>query len=331
MAVVERQYRQQPELQQIFGKKGRARCVEDTEYHLEFLIEALNAGSVGQFVDYCGWAKVLLHSRSIDLSHLVENLRHVQAVLRGKLSKAQFALVDGYLQAAMDALPSLPTTLPSLISPEKPYAEIANSYLQAILLFERKRATEIILQASSQGTSVKDIYRHIITPAQHEVGRLWQLGRLTVAHEHYCTAATEIVMAELFQKLVLSSPAQEKAVMCFCVEGERHCVGLKMFADLMGLEGWTSIYIGQDTPTLSTVRLIAKQKPRLVAVSVTFAHNVRSLETLLKELRATPETAKVKVLIGGRATSTELCRRVGADAYAECIGDAVEVANRLLA
>lgn len=328
-AVVAREYRQRPELRR-FGTRGRARCLEDTQYHLEFLIEALHADSVAQFVDYCGWAKILLHSRSIDMAHLIDNLRHLQLVLKTKLSKRHFAMVDGYLRAGLEALPTLPTDLPSLISPDRPYSEIANSYLQSILLFERKRAAEIVLRAASQGVGVKDIYRHIITPAQHEVGRLWQLGRLTVAHEHYCTAATEIVMAELFQKLVLSSPAREKQVMCFCVEGERHCVGLKMFADLMGLEGWTSTYIGQDTPTASTVSLIAKQKPNLVAVSVTFASNVRSLEALVKELRARAETKAVKVLIGGRATSSALCKRVGADAYAECIGDAVEIANRLL-
>jgi MerR family transcriptional regulator, light-induced transcriptional regulator len=328
--VVAQQY--QAELSwQRYGNRGRARCIEDTEYHLEFLIEALNAGSAAQFVDYCGWAKILLTSRGIDVAHLIHNLKHIQTALRSKLSKQQFALADDYLRAGLKALPTLPASLPSLISPDKPYAEVANSYLQSLLLFDSGRASDIVLKASDGGASVKDIYRHIITPAQHEFGRMWHLGQLTVAHEHYCTAATEIVMAELFRHLVLSSPPRQRRVMCFCVEGERHCIGLKMFAHLLTLEGWDSTYVGADTPTSSAIQFISKEKPALIAVSVTFAKNVRSLDRLIRELRARPESEKMKVLIGGRATSSELCRRVGADAYAENIGDAVEITDRLVA
>lgn len=118
--------------------------------------------------------------------------------------------------------------------------------------------------------------------------------------------------------------------MAFCVEGERHCIGLKMFADLMTLEGWKVQYVGQDTPTSSVLRFITEEKPAVVAVSISVAKNVRSLARLIRTLRKHPECAAVKVLIGGRSASKELCQRVGADGYAESIGDAVEVANRLI-
>lgn len=328
LAAVQRQYRAQPSLQR-YGARGLARCVEDTEYHLEFLIAALDAGSTSQFVDYCGWAKILLSSRGIDVSHFEKNLTYLHSTLRTRLPKPQFAVVSDYLQAGLDALPTLPTDLPSLIAPERPYSDVANAYLNALLKFDRHRASEIVLQTSSKGASVKDIYRHIITPAQHEIGRLWQLGKLNVVHEHYCTAATEIVMAELFRHLLPPGPQPERRLLSFCVEGERHCVALKMFSDLMSLEGWQVRYIGQDTPTSSAIRFIGEEKPAVVAVSVTFAKNVRSLKALVKEMKANAECKQAKILIGGKAASMELCRRVGADGYAECIGDAVEVANRL--
>ena len=330
LAAVDRHYRKEPGLER-YGARGRARCLEDAEYHLEFLIASLDAGSIAQFVDYCGWAKILLHSRGIAVSHFSDNLKHLQSVLRRKLSKQNFAVVSEYLQAGLDALPDLPTDLPSLIAPERPYSEVANAYLKALLQFQRERATEIVLKASSKGATVKDIYRHIITPAQHEIGRLWQLGKLTVVHEHYCTAATEIVMAELFRHLVALGPPRERRLLAFCVEGERHCIALKMFSDLMSIEGWQVQYVGQDTPTSSAIRFISEEKPAVVAVSVTFQKNVRSLRTLVTEIRSNSNCKDVKILIGGGAASQDVCRFVGADGYAECIGDAVEVANRLVA
>ena len=328
-AAVERHYKSDPRLQR-YGARGRARCIEDAEFHLEFLLSALDAGSIGQFVDYCGWAKILLHSRGIDVSYLIDNLQHLGSVLKTKLSKQQFSMVAEYLQAGINALPHLPADLPSQIDPERPYAQQANAYLNALLRFNRTQASNIVLQESSKGTSVKDIYRHIITPVQQEIGRLWQMGKLTVVHEHYCTAATEIVMAELFRHVVPQGPQRELRLLAFCVEGERHCIGMKMFADLMTLEGWMVEYAGQDTPTSSVLRFISQEKPGVVAVSVSVAKNVRSLEALIKAIRENPGCSGVKILIAGRAASLDLSKRLGADGYAESIGDGVEVANRLI-
>lgn len=329
IATVERQYRIDSSLQR-YGSKGRARCIEDTEYHLEFLIAALDAQSIGQFVDYCGWAKILLHSRGIDVSHLIENLRHLRWVLESKLAKTQFTTVSKYLEAGLNALPELPTDLPSRIPAERPFSDEANAYLNALLRFERQNAVDIVLKAASVNVSVKNIYRHIITPVQQEIGRLWQLGKITVAHEHYCTAATEIVMAELFRHLI-QGPSRDVRMIAMCVEGERHCIAMKMFADLMTAEGWQVRYIGADTPSSSALRFISEENPDVVATSVTFCKNLSALQALVNEIRAHPGCARVKILIGGAATSNDVCKRVGADGYAECIGDAVEVANRLVA
>lgn len=330
VAATEHHYQAVPSLQR-FGARGRARCIEDTEFHLEFLIESINAGSVAQFVNYCGWVKILIHHRGIDVSYFSENLYHLRSELQRKLSEKQFALVSKYIQAGLDALPGLPTDLPSLIAPQSPYSDVANSYLNALLRFQRERATEIVMKAASKGATVQDIYRHIITPAQQEIGRLWQLGKLTVLHEHYCTAATEIVMAELFRHFVAGGPPRDRLLLAFCVEGERHCIALKMFCDLMSIEGWQVLYVGQDTPTSSALHFIQDERPAMVAVSVTFPKNVRSLRTLVKEIRSNPESRDVKILIGGRAASMTLCQSVGADGYAECIGHAVEIAKQLVA
>ena len=31
-----------------------------------------------------------------------------------------------------------------------------------------------------------------------EVGRLWQMNQISVAQEHYCTAATQLIMSQLY-------------------------------------------------------------------------------------------------------------------------------------
>ena len=140
-ASVESHYSSDPSLKR-YGAAGRVRCMEDAQYHLEFLLAALDAESIAQFVDYCGWAKILLHSRGIDVSHLIENLQHLYSALKSKLSRKEFSQVAEYLQAGIDALPDLPADLPSHIAAERPYAHTANAYLNALLRFDRDRAAE---------------------------------------------------------------------------------------------------------------------------------------------------------------------------------------------
>ena len=50
--------------------------------------------------------------------------------------------------------------------------------------------------------SIRDVYLLVFQPCQREVGRLWEAGRITVAQEHYCTAATQVIMSQLAPRLV---------------------------------------------------------------------------------------------------------------------------------
>src|SRR4051794_18295833 len=59
-AVVARQYELQPGLRQRYGDGGRAKCVQDTEYHLSYLAAAVTDSSPALFSDYIAWAKAVL-------------------------------------------------------------------------------------------------------------------------------------------------------------------------------------------------------------------------------------------------------------------------------
>src|SRR4051794_41481852 len=73
-------------------------------------------------------------------------------------------------------------------------AEIAKSYLAALLRYERHAAIQLILDAVDAGTSVKDIYCHVFEPCQGEIGRLWQGHMAKVAVEHQLTASTQLAV-----------------------------------------------------------------------------------------------------------------------------------------
>jgi Predicted cobalamin binding protein len=70
------------------------------------------------------------------------------------------------------------------------------NYKDALLNVQRYEASRMIFKAVEDGMDIKDIYIHVFESSQHEIGRLWQNNMITVAQEHFCTAATQMIMSQ---------------------------------------------------------------------------------------------------------------------------------------
>src|SRR5207237_10418581 len=96
------------------------------------------------------------------------------------------------------------------------------------------------------GLTVADLFQHVISPVQHEIGRLWQQNRITVIQEHYCTAAIESLITQL-RRTVLRRERDVTAV-SLCPGNEDNCLALTMYTDLLRADGWKVIYSGARSP-----------------------------------------------------------------------------------
>ena len=64
------------------GDTALARCLEDTEHHLEHLIAALEIDDPDEFVQYVAWVDELLGARGISTADVRANLETIADVLR---------------------------------------------------------------------------------------------------------------------------------------------------------------------------------------------------------------------------------------------------------
>ena len=76
-----------------------------------------------------------------------------------------------------------------------------NLFLQALLQGQRKPACTIALEAVREGHPVIEVYAEVLGESLHEVGRLWESNRITVAAEHTATAIVQFVLAQLYPLL----------------------------------------------------------------------------------------------------------------------------------
>ncbi|MEK7991583.1 MAG: cobalamin-dependent protein [Thiotrichaceae bacterium] len=333
--ITQEYYRQYPELEQRYGEKGRIACTQDVEYHLTYLSEAISAGHPSFFENYIAWAKVLLNGVNVPSDILVQNLQVVRSELEKHLrvSKSDFEIINEYISHGLNQLPSLPSELPSFIQESHPHAELAQEYLQYLLRGERQIASRLILDAvENKGVNVKEIYLDVFQYAQYEIGRLWQMNKISVAQEHYCTAATQLIMSQLYS-YIFSTERSGKAMVATCVGGDLHELGVRMVADFFEMAGWDTYYLGANMPALSILQELQLREADLLAISVTMTFHLHAAEALIAAVRANPDFQDVKIMVGGHPFNLEssLWQEIGADGYARNAQEAIDKSNRLIA
>jgi len=195
-----------------------------------------------------------------------------------------------------------------------PFFELAKNYMDALLNVQRDKASKMILKAVEDGTDIKDIYLHVFGPSQHEIGRLWQTNEITVAQEHFCTAATQMIMSQLYPYIFRTNKIGRRLV-ASCVAGEMHEIGVRMVADIFEMEGWDTYYLGANTPNESIIQTITDLKPDIIAISSSIHYNIPAVMDLIKLIRNTQDISNIKIMVGGRPflLAPELWMKVGAD------------------
>jgi methanogenic corrinoid protein MtbC1 len=329
--IVARQYNLRAEQCQLLGEEGRRKSVRDVGYHLIYLAEALAAEDVALFNAYLAWVKVLFAGLGFSDAVILTTLACTREVLNEHLSEGEKDIVLVYLDAGMEALNRAPSQVGSHIEPDSPLHELAESYLNALLRGDRHQAGEIVMDAVEAGTPIKQIYLDVFQPVQREIGRLWQTNRISVAQEHYCTAATQLIMSQLYPR-IFSGERIGHSMVATCVGGELHEIGVRMVADFFEMEGWDTYYLGANTPTESVLSTVEQRNPDILAISTTITMHVSQVAALIEQVRAKGAGSDVNILVGGYPfnTSSQLWRQVGADGYAADAQDALQVAENIL-
>jgi methanogenic corrinoid protein MtbC1 len=328
--VTERQYELLPGLAQRYGEGGRSHCLKDAEYHLSYLADAIATASPSLFADYVDWARVMLASRGIPAEDLARNLEIIRETLRRELPEDQGSVACEYVEAGLRALQGPAGGAGGEVCETDPLYELSQRYLRALLDGQRHAASRMILSSVESGVSVKDVYLHVFQRAQYEIGRLWQTNRLSVAQEHYCTAATQLTMSQLYP-YIFSTRKKGLTLIGSCVAGDLHEIGVRMVSDFFEMEGWDTFYLGASTPASDLVRAIEERRADVLAVSATMAFHVRPVADLIAAVRSRLGDG-VKVLVGGYPFNVDpdLWKRIGADGSARDAMQAIELAERLV-
>ncbi|WP_133273301.1 cobalamin B12-binding domain-containing protein [Hymenobacter radiodurans] len=315
-------------------EEGRRALEQEMQSHLTALANAILMNSAGLFETH------LFHARHHppDPAHdqsLTQQLAALKQVLAQRLPITEYIAAAGYLSAAFKELEhplvEKATSTPAVSLQETPLKDLADAYLAHLLAGQRTEAISLLRKEAKDGIDVRLLYEHVFMPVQWEVGSRWHKGQITVAQEHYCTAATELAMAMLHPYLQAGSPNGFRFV-ATTVSGDLHSMPVRMVSDFLELDGWTPYFLGANTPTDGIWKAVVGFKADLLVIGASMAHHVGILRQLIDAKKNTIGASNVFVLVGGEPFNADptLWRSIGADAFAPNARIAVEAARALM-
>ncbi|MFC1960641.1 B12-binding domain-containing protein [Chloroflexota bacterium] len=292
---------------------------DDIEQHLTALQTALANNDPQSFS---------LHMKSgcTDLescAHLLLLVEIIGQEIRQHFGEQTWLLTKPVLDPALEWLATQTTSLP--IEQQLTDTNIVRLYTQSILNGNRLQAEKLVFDTLDQGRNIRDIYLKIIQPSLYEVGRLWEIGQVSVAQEHLATAITQSILSAIYARVKLPSSLEQHASVA-CLEGNYHEIGPRMLADFLQMAGYNTRFLGTNTSVETLIEMIQTLKPVVIGLPATTSNHVETVKLAIDRVRTDFTSYRPTIMVGGLAFNDVdgLWKTVRADLWQENGGLAVD-------
>jgi MerR family transcriptional regulator, light-induced transcriptional regulator len=201
-------------------------------------------------------------------------------------------------------------------------------YVRNLINGDDEAAFQVIHRMLLARRSLGDVYLSLITPALTEIGQLWCDGEIGVGLEKL---ASHLVLKHMDRLRGMHTSERQRLpqrILVACVEGELHCIGARMVADLLDIEGWPVDFLGADVPTASLIDIIKIRRPHLVALSVRTSSGLDHARHVVGEFKTMADAPKI--LLGGQAMARNEWPLDATCAVARNALEGVQLAGKLL-
>lgn len=117
---------------------------------------------------------------------------------------------------------------------------------------DKAGAVRTAVEAVTSGVvTIPALYRDVLAPLLADTGAAWQRGAVAIWEEHLASATVRTIVEILYPGVLKEKAAvtpSGRTVLLACPPEEGHDLGLRMIADRFDMAGWTTYFLGPDTP-----------------------------------------------------------------------------------
>lgn len=213
---------------------------------------------------------------------------------------------------------------------ERQYVNMLEKLSKSVAEFDSERAKEAALEAINAGLDPLKAIDEGLAKGIRIIGDLFErkeafLPELIMAGEAM-KAGTQVLMEEIRRRGL--DVRKLGAVLIGTVHGDLHDIGKNIVISMLESAGFEVIDLGVDVPAEIFVKKVEELTPDVLGMSALLTTTAPGQEKVIEMLKEAGLRGKVKVMIGGAATSERWANEIGADAYA---ADAIEAVRKIKA
>jgi DNA-binding transcriptional MerR regulator len=157
--------------------------------------------------------------------------------------------------------------------------------LAAFKKFDESTASTLMASVLSIYT-VEQACTDLIAPTMWQIGKMWEVGTITVSVEHFASGFFRGLLSNLLH-ISPSSNAGPLVIVC-CAPGEAHELAPLMLALFLRRAGTRVAYLGQSIEAAGLLQTIKQIAPTLICVSLSIPAYLATLIDLARQIQELP-------------------------------------------
>lgn len=191
---------------------------------------------------------------------------------------------------------------------------------------EVRRRVEAALKNSASPTEII----HSLREGVNIVGRKYESQEYFLSELIMAGVMAEQVTALLKPHFAKSPADMLGRVVIGTVKGDIHDIGKNLVSTMLISAGFDVVDIGVDVPAENFVEAARENNPEILAMSCLLTSAMDEMKRVVGTLGKASLRKNLKIIVGGRPTSEEFAKEIGADRYGANAVDAGKVARDLL-
>lgn len=191
---------------------------------------------------------------------------------------------------------------------------------------ERQPAvTELVKEALERGIDPKSIVLEGLSRSMEVVGEKFERGEYLIPDMLASAECVGVAMDILGPHLLQAGVESKGRFIIATVAGDLHDIGKNIVSIMLKGSGYEVIDLGADVPVSKVVGAVREHNAHFLGLSALLTTTMQVMGEVIDRLKEESLRDKVKVLIGGAATSDEFAAQIGADAYCKDAFQAIDV------
>jgi len=210
--------------------------------------------------------------------------------------------------------------------------DILEELSKAVLDCDLEKVKNLTRKAISMNIDPLTIIEKGLADGIKKVGELFERGEVFLPDLMMAAEAMKAGISIL--EPILKSKKKHRTflgrIIIGTVEGDIHDIGKNIVATMLEANGFEVIDLGVDVSTEKFISKVKELNPDILAMSALLYTTVPKMGEVIKALEKEGLRSYVKVMVGGAPVTSEIAKKMGADAYGENATSAVREAVRLM-